>query len=346
MDRIAAMQAFVRVVEAGTFSKAADSMGLPKPTVTRLVQSLETHLQTRLLHRTTRRVTVTPDGAAYYERATRVLGDIDELEASMTHAKVNPRGRLRIDVGSTIGRLVLIPALPDFHARYPDIQIDLGVSDRPVDLLSENVDAVLRGGDISDQSLVARRIAEFHFIAAASPAYLARYGTPEHPLDLDSADHRVVGFFSPRTGRPLSMDFSRDGERHEVYGRTTIAVNDSDAYVTAGLAGLGVIHTATFMLQDYVARGVLVPVLADWSSDPLPLHIVYPPNRHRSTKLRVFVDWVADLFANHDLMQRCSTLPWCCAMAKAAASGVPGLGPDAIPIEPPGIETALVARTP
>ena len=153
MDKFSAMQAYVRVVEAGTFTKAADSMGLPKPTVTRLIQTLEAHLQTKLLNRTTRRVTVTADGAAYYERALRILSEMDELESSMSRAKTNPRGRLRIDVAASVGELLLIPALPDFHARYPEIQIDLGVSDRPVDLIGENVDCVLRGGVITDQNL-------------------------------------------------------------------------------------------------------------------------------------------------------------------------------------------------
>lgn len=311
MDRLAAMQAFVRVVEAGNFSKAAESMGLPKPTLTRLVQGLETHLRARLLNRTTRRVTVTPDGAAYYERATRVLADIEELEGSLSHAKASPRGRLRIDVSVSIGRLILIPALPDFHARYPEIQLDLGVSDRPVDLVGENVDAVLRAGVIHDQSLVARRLAEIQFIAVAAPDYLRRMGRPGHPLDLEDGVHRVVGFSSPRTGRQLPMDFTRDGERHEVRGRPVVSFDDGDACVAAALAGLGVLQAPSFMLQDAIANGRLEPVLAGWSVDPVPLHIVFPPNRHLSTRLRVFVDWTAELFANHDLMRCCSTLPWC-----------------------------------
>ena len=145
MDKLSAMQAFTRVVEAGTFTKAADSLGLPKAAVTRLIQSLEDQLQTRLLNRTTRRVTVTPDGAAYYERVSRLLGDLDELEGSLSHARVTPKGRIRVDVSSSVARLLLIPALPQFHAQYPEIQIDLGVSDRPVDLVSDNVDCVLRG---------------------------------------------------------------------------------------------------------------------------------------------------------------------------------------------------------
>lgn len=308
MDKFTAMQAFVRVVEAGNFTKAADSMSLPKPTVTRLIQTLETHLQTKLLNRTTRRVTVTSDGAAYYERALRVLTDIDELEAGMSQAKANPRGRLRIDVPASVARLVLVPALPDFHARYPDIQIDLGVGDRPVDLISENVDCVIRGGVLTDQSLVARRIAEFHMIAAASPAYIKRFGMPSHPSELEES-HMVVGYFSARTGRPIPMDFNKEGERIEIDGRYHVAVNDSNAYTAAGLVGLGIVQTPTFLIQQHISRGELVPVLADWTSDPIPIHVVYPPNRHLSSKLRVFVDWVAELFARDDLMCCKSSLP-------------------------------------
>lgn len=299
MDKFTAMQAFVRVVEAGNFTKAADTLSVPKPTVTRLIQTLEAHLETKLLNRTTRRVTVTPDGAAYYERAVRLLGDVHELEASMSRAKAAPSGKLRIDVGASIGRLVIIPALLDFHVLYPDIQIDLGVSDRPVDIIEENVDCVLRAGELTEQSLVARRIAQIHFLACASPAYLKQYGTPRHPRDLEQG-HRTVGFFSPRTRRAYPFDFTKDGERIELIGHPIVSVNDSNAYLAAGLAGLGVVQTAAAMAQPYIESGELVPLLSDWSSDPLPLHVVYPPNRHLSAKVRVFVDWVADLFAKSD----------------------------------------------
>jgi LysR family transcriptional regulator, regulator for bpeEF and oprC len=308
MDRFMAMRVFARVVEAGTFTKAADSLEMPKPTVTKLVQSLETHLRVKLFNRTTRQVTVTPDGAAFYERAVRLLGELEDLEASMSHAQANPKGRLRVDVGTSVAGLIIIPALPAFHQRYPDIQIDLGVSDRPVDLISDNVDCVVRGGELTDQSLVARRIGEFAFIAVATPDYLKRHGAPSHPYDLNDG-HTVVRFFSPRTGRVFPFDFTKDGERIELEGRYIVSVNDSNAYLAAGLAGLGIILGPTFMVQQHVARGELVPVLADWWSEPIPVHVVYPPNRHLSTKVRIFVDWVADLFASHDLIQRRSTLP-------------------------------------
>ena len=306
MDKFAAMQTFVRVVEAGSFTKAADSMALPKPSVTRAIQTLEAHLQTKLLNRTTRRVTVTADGAAYYDRALRILGEMDELESSMTHAKANPRGRLRIDVGAAVGRLLLIPALPDFHARYPDIQIDLGVGDRPVDLLSENVDCVLRAGEVTDQSLVARRIGEFHLILAATPDYLQRHGTPLHPLELENGTHRAVNYFSHRTGRPFSYTFTKGSERIELDMPHMLSVNDSSAELAAGLAGLGIVRTTTFEAQPHFASGALVPLLLDWCADSIPIYVVYPPNRHLSTKLRVFVDWVADLFARSEpILRRC-----------------------------------------
>jgi DNA-binding transcriptional LysR family regulator len=321
MDKLSAMQAFVRVVEAGTFTKAADNLGLPKPTVTRLVQSLESQLDTLLLNRTTRRVTVTQDGAAYYDRAVRLLSEIDELESSMSRAKVSPRGRLRIDVGSTVGQMLLIPNLPDFYARYPNIQIDLGVSDRPVDLIGENVDCVLRGGDLTDQSLVARRVGEFHLIICASPSYLKRHGVPQHPTDLEGDRHQVVHYFSHRTGRIYPFVFQKDKESLEVVGRHALSVNDSNANLAAGLAGLGVIRTGTFIAAPHFATGALVPLLLDWCVETIPIHVVYPPNRHLSAKLRVFVDWVAELFARSDLIQRK------CGLPKVA---VPGLELEAI----------------
>lgn len=309
MDRLVAMQAFVKVVETGTFTKAADVLNLPKPSVTRLVQTLEAHLQTKLLNRTTRRVTVTADGAAYYDRALRLLGEIDDLESSMTRAKANPRGKLRIDVGAAVGQLLLIPALADFHARYPDIQIDLGVSDRPVDLIGENVDCVLRGGEISDQSLVARRIGEFHTLLCATPAYLKRHGMPRHPDDLQGGGHKVVRYLSHRTGRPYPMLMAKGEQRIEVDAPYTVAVNDSNANLTAGLAGLGLVRTATFMARPHIESGALVPVLLDWCSETIPLYVVYAPNRHLSAKLRVFVDWVAELFARSELIQRRCCMP-------------------------------------
>jgi|AraplaMF_Col_mLB_1032019.scaffolds.fasta_scaffold09835_3 DNA-binding transcriptional LysR family regulator len=318
MDKFSAMQAFVRVVEAGTFTKAADSMGMPKPTVTRLIQTLEQSLDTKLLNRTTRKVTVTADGAAYYERAGRLLGEMEELESSMSRAKASPRGRLKVDIPSSLGLAVIIPALPDFYARYPDIQLELGVSDRPIDILAENVDCVIRGGEISDQSLVARRIGEFYLMSCASPAYLKRHGVPQHPQEL-AHGHRLIRYFSPRDGKLYNVTLHKDGEEVEIAGHHQLSVNDSNAGVAAALAGLGVLQTLTFLVQHHVSSGALEPLFNGWWTAAKPIHVVYPPNRHLSNKVRVFVDWVADLFARHDLIQRKSTLPGRIARAEAAA---------------------------
>jgi LysR family transcriptional regulator, regulator for bpeEF and oprC len=296
MDQLAAMRAFSRVVEVGTFTRAAELLGMPKPTLSKLIQGLEGHLRTKLLNRTTRRVTVTADGAAYYDRVVRILADLDELDSNMTLSQASPKGRLRIDISASLALLILIPALPRFHARYPDIQIDLGVSDRPVDLVGENVDCVVRAGEITDQSLIARRIAEFHFVFCAAPSYLAPHGVPKHPAELER-DHSMVGYFSSSTGRPFPMIVSRGNEQLEIDGRTIVSVNDGNAYLAAGLAGLGIMALPHFMVDQHLASGALVPVLTEWAMAPVPLYVVYPPNRHLSTKLRIFVDWVAELFA-------------------------------------------------
>lgn len=269
---------------------------MPKPTVTKLVQQLEAHLRTKLLSRTTRRLAVTSDGAAYYERAIRVLADLDELDASITASQARPKGRLRIDVSAAIAQEIILPALGGFFDEYPDIQLDIGSSDRQADFLTENVDCVIRAGTIGDLSLIARRIAEMSMLTAAAPAYLSRYDTPAHPSVLEQ-DHRVVAYFSARTGRHVPFEFVRGSERLEVMGRYQAGANEAGTYVAAGLGGHGVIQAPYFMLRAHVDAGRLQRVLTDWSVPAIPLHVVYPPNRHLSTKVRIFVDWAAGLFA-------------------------------------------------
>ena len=303
MDQIQAMRIFVRVVEAGTFTRAADSLNLPKATVTKHVQALEERLRVKLLNRTTRRVTVTPDGAAYYDRTVRLLTDLDDIEASMTNARANPRGRLRIDVGTSVAQLLIIPHLAEFHARYPDIQVDLGVSDRTVDLIGDNVDCVIRGGELSDQSLVARRIGNLEFITVAAPAYLERKGTPTHPLEIEEK-HASVIYFSPQSGRHYPLEFRRGDESIDITGPYQLSVNESNAHVTSIVAGLGIGQITSWQAQRYLASGALVQLLPDWTQPLLPVYVVYPPNRHLSAKVRAFVDWAAELFQREDHLQR------------------------------------------
>ncbi|WP_296942212.1 LysR family transcriptional regulator [uncultured Massilia sp.] len=300
MNKLQAMEVFVQVVDAGSFTRAAEMLQMPKATVSTLVQSLETALSTKLLHRTTRQVTVTTDGAAYYERCLRILSDVRDAEESLSRTRLSPSGRLRVDVPTGVSSEILVPALPAFFERYPDIMLELGSSDRIVDLVEEGVDCAVRGGALGDTSLIARRVGVVNFLTAAAPSYLARHGVPQHPRDL--ARHRCVNYFSAKTGKLFDWDFHRDGERIEIPMRGVIALNDSNAYIEAGLAGLGVIQMTDYLVERHVASGRMVQVLADWRSDPLPLHIVYPQNRHLSAKVRVFVEWVAELFAANPYM--------------------------------------------
>ncbi|NOK22189.1 LysR family transcriptional regulator [Corallococcus carmarthensis] len=298
MDRFAAMEAFVRVVESGTFTKAADALGRPKTAVTRLIQQLEAQLRVKLLHRTTRRVTVTPEGMTYYQQALRLLGEVRNLESTLTQSRRGPRGRLRVESSGTISRLLLIPALPSFYARYPQLQIELGVSDRVVDLLSDNVDCAIRGGAVKDESLVARHLGDMDYWVCASPRYLERHGPPHHPLELAGASHAVVSYFASPSGKQLPFVFHRGTERLEVQGRSQLTLNETNAYLGAGLAGLGVMVAPRFVVEPFLATGELVRVLEGWLPEARPVFLVYPPARQRDAGLRVFIDWVLELAAS------------------------------------------------
>ncbi len=299
MDRFDAMRAFVRVVEAGSFTKAAETLHISKTSVTQLVQQLEARLRVKLLNRTTRKVNLTADGAVYYERVVRLLDDLDDAETSLSGAATLPRGRLRVDVPSPLASMILLPALPAFHARYPDIQIDMGVSDRIVDLIGEKVDCVVRGGELMDQSLMARRIGDLQLGVYAAPSYLQRLGTPAHPRELEDSQHRIVGFLWARSGKALPYAMHNNDESLHIQGRYVLAVDDGNAYLAAGLAGLGIVWLPDYMSAPHVAQGELVPLFEQWRLEPMPIYLAFPPNRHISIKLRVFIDWVAELMAQH-----------------------------------------------
>ncbi|MFS2004673.1 LysR substrate-binding domain-containing protein [Duganella sp. CT11-25] len=299
MDRFDAMTAFVRVVEAGSFTRAAETLNVSRTSVTQLVQQLEARLRVKLLNRTTRKVNVTADGAAYYERAIRLLADLDDIESGLSHASAQPKGKLKVDVPSPLARMILMPALPAFHARYPELQIDMGVSDRTIDLIGESVDCVVRGGELSDQSLKARHVGDLQLGLYAAPAYLARTTVPSHPRELEGDEHRIVGFLWGRTGKTYPVVVHRDGDTLTIHGQYVVAVDDGNAYLAAGLAGMGVLWLPRYMAKQHVASGELLPLLEDWRLDPMPLHVAYPQNRYASTRLRVFIDWVAELMQEH-----------------------------------------------
>lgn len=303
MDRFNAMQAFARVVETGSFTRAAETLHMSKTSVTQLVQQLEARLRVRLLNRTTRKVNVTADGAAYYERVVKLLADMDDAETSLSSASMLPRGRLRVDVPSPLARMILIPALPAFYAQYPDIQLDMGVSDRMVDLIGEGVDCVVRGGELTDLSLVARRVGQLSLGVYAAPGYLDTAGLPSHPQELSAPPHSIVGFRWVQAGLGTRYALHRHGQTVEVQGRHKLAVDDGNAYLAAGLAGLGVLWLPDYMAREHVARGELIRLFEDWHLDPMPMYVAFPPNRHVSAKLRVFIDWISDLMALKRILQ-------------------------------------------
>jgi LysR family transcriptional regulator for bpeEF and oprC len=295
MNKLLAMEVFIQVVDAGGFTRAAETMQLPKASVSTMVAALEKSLSVKLLHRTTRNVSVTSDGAAYYERCVQILSDVREAEESLSTNRASPRGRLRVDCSTAIAADIIIPALSDFFARYPDIELELGCGDRPVDLVEEGVDCAIRGGILPDSNLVARRIGVLQFVTCAAPAYVAQYGRPTHPNDL--ARHRCVNFFASKTGKLFDWDFAKGGETIVTTNPSSLAVNDSVAYMRAGLAGLGIIQAPGYAVDQLIADGTMVALMSDWITTPLPVNAVYPQNRHLSAKVRVFVEWVADLFA-------------------------------------------------
>ena len=293
MDHLQAMRVFARVAHLGSFTKAAEQLQLPRPTVSNAVQYLEKHLKIRLLQRTTRRVALTAEGATYYERCVRLLADLDDVETLFEDAGASPRGVIRVDLPERFALNQVIPALPDFHARYPDLRVMISTTDRFVDLVSDGIDCAVRVGVLSDTSLVARRVGEMAQINCASPAYLARYGTPRSPDDLP--DHVAVGYFSSRTGRELDWEYADmdSGALQTVKMRSVVAVNSSQAYLACCIAGLGLIQVPRDGLAPLLEDGSLVEVLPEWHAAPLPVSVMFPNGRHLAPRVRIFVDWLA-----------------------------------------------------
>lgn len=306
MNKFQAMEVFVRVVETGGITRAADSLRLPKATATTLIQKLEAELGVKLLNRTTRRVSVTPDGAAYYERCVALLGELHDIEESIARHHATPGGRLRIDVPALMARSVIVPALPDFFTRYPEIELELGCSERRADLIEDGIDCAVWSGELENSGLIARRVGQLFFAMCAAPSYLAAHGQPGHPADL--ASHRCINHFSPRSGKIADWVFAKGSERIQTPLAGHIALDDENSYVAAAEAGLGIARIPAFILKEAMERGSLELVLGDWLPEPVPLYVVYPQNRHLSGKLRVFVDWIAELFSEHDGIQLRSTL--------------------------------------
>jgi LysR family transcriptional regulator, regulator for bpeEF and oprC len=297
IDRLKATEVFIRVAELASFTVAAEALNMPKASVSVLIAALEAHLGVKLMQRTTRRLSLTVDGEAYLTRARALLREFDELETQVRGMVVAPQGRLRIDVPAAMGRHVLMPALPDFLAHYPDIEIEVGSTDRPVDLVREGIDCVVRGGNIFDDSLVGKKLGELPVVTFAAPHYLAQFGTPKKLIDLDK--HQFVNFFSAKTGRLFPFEFfanPEDSAATEISRPHRVAANDADSYIAAATAGMGIAQSpANAHVRRLLASGALVQILKKFSAGTLPLYVLYPRNRHLSARTRAFVDWIADV---------------------------------------------------
>ncbi|MBD9561968.1 LysR family transcriptional regulator [Pseudomonas sp. PDM09] len=295
MDRFNAMRVFTRIVELGGFAKAADSLQLPRASVTILIKQLEAHLGVQLLQRTTRQISLTLDGAAYYPRCVRLLADLEETEAVFSAARQNPKGLLRVDMPAGVGRLIVIPALPQFTDRYPLIELEIGLNDRPVDLIREGVDCVLRGGSALEDSLVARPLGILDQITCASPDYLQLRGTPLCLEDLKG--HQMVEYFSNGTGKRYGLEFVVDDQLQLIDLPKHVSVNSSDGYLAACEAGYGLVQTPYYHVARQLKEGRLIEVLRDVPPPGMPLTALYPPHRQLSRRVRVFVDWLVELCA-------------------------------------------------
>lgn len=294
MDRLEAMRLYTRIVELGSFTAAADDLNLPRATVTHAIKRLEARLGAQLLQRTTRRVRATRDGETYYGHCLRLLADVDEVETDFREARVQPKGRLRVDLPATLARLLVIPALRDFFARFPQIQLDIGTGDRFVDLVREGVDCVLRVGELGDSDMVGRRVATLEQVTVASAAYVRRHGLPDSLAALQDG-HLAVNWVSPTTHRAEPLEFMVGRKRREVVLPGCVSVSGVDAYLGCCEAGLGIAQMPRYRIVDALKSGRLRELLPAHPPPSLPMTILYPQQRQMPARLRVFVDWLVEL---------------------------------------------------
>jgi len=291
MDQLLAMRVFARVAERGSFARAADDLDLSRPAASAHVAALEQHLGARLLNRTTRKVSLTAEGADFLPRCRRILDELRDAEESLRGSRTRPQGKLRVDVPVTFGHYLLVPALPEFARRYPLIELDLRLDDRIVDLVAESVDVAVRVGPIRQSGLATRRITQMNIVTCASPAYLAEHGEPRTPDDL--RDHRLLGV--QISGTPPEWTFPPPYTPKRLGLKFAMLFNTAESPVVSAAAGLGIIHTVDLVIAEYLARGQLKLVLEDYIIAGPPLSLVYPSGGHQSAKVRVFSDFAADL---------------------------------------------------
>ncbi|MGL5970152.1 MAG: LysR family transcriptional regulator [Kluyvera sp.] len=297
MDKIHAMQLFIRVAELESFTRAADTLGIPKGSVSRQIQALENHLGCRLLHRTTRRVLLTQDGMVYYERAKDLLSNLDELDSMFQADPSSVSGRLRVDMPVAMAKNVVIPRLPEFLQQYPGLELELSSSDRLVDVIREGFDCVVRVGTLKDSGLIARPLGKLAIINCASPAYLARFGTPESLEDLSS--HALVHYTTNIGVRPQGFEVAKDNDTQWVKTGGVLTVNSTETYHAACLAGLGIIQVPRVGVREALRSGKLVQILPQYRAQPMPVSLIYPHRRNLSRRVHLLMEWLTGVLQDY-----------------------------------------------
>lgn len=293
VDQLLAMRTFVRIAELGSFTRAADDLSLARSAVSQLLRQLERKLGGQLLNRTTRKVSLTAEGEEYLTRCRRIFAELAAADELVSRARFRPQGRLRVDVPTAFGRHLLLPALPEFVRKFPDMQVEVRMNDHVVDLVREGVDLALRFGPVRQSSLAVRRIGATRYVTCASPKYLAQLAPPRKPEDL--LTHRCIGYVHSATGRTVDWTFARDGKRRRMRIPSVLAFNTPEAPVAAALSGLGIMQTNDALVASYLADGRLQLVLEDWIAEGPPISIVFAQSGRMSAKVRVFADFMADI---------------------------------------------------
>jgi LysR family transcriptional regulator for bpeEF and oprC len=301
MDKLQAMTLFIRVVEAQSFSKAAETLSMPRSSVTTAIKNLEQQLGAVLLRRSTRTLSLTDAGERYYASCRAILADIAHAEQDLAGNASAPRGRVRADMPGALGRAVVLPRLQEFDERYPDIELILGMNDRPLDLIYDGVDCAIRTGELADSTLVARQLGQLNWVTCASPRYLKQRGEPAALNELGA--HRVINYVSNASGRPLEWRFTENGKPVSLALPGRLAINETDAYLQCGLEGLGMIQLSEFVAWPYLKTGRLREVLGEQRAAPVQVSIVYPDGKHASAAVRTFIDWIVEIFSEDERMR-------------------------------------------
>lgn len=291
MDRLEGMKIFVQVVDAHSFGRAAEALGLPKSTVSRVVKEIEGYLGVKLLQRTTRKLSITPDGEAYFEYCKHILSEVSIMESSFPGRSGQPRGRIKVGMPASLAHHSILPEISEFINTYPEIELILCTSDHVVDLLEGGYDCVIRAGKIQDSTtLVARKLTHFTWVVVASPSYISRYGNPESLEALNQ--HGSIGYLSLNSGRTADWGFKDGDNEVSIRMKNVLTVNDTDTYINCGLQGLGLIRIASYLAQPYLEDGAFKKVLDQYESPVIPLSLVYPQNKYLTSAFQVFSDWI------------------------------------------------------